>query len=205
MTGLERIIEEIGKEAEALAAASLQEAEGRASRIGREAEAACLSIAEEAEKEGQRRREAILRRRRSAAGMQKRQELLAVRQEQLDRLLREARESLYSLEEKKYFELLLSIAGRCVREGSGEIRFSPRDLERLPSDFEKRLKKLAAERGGSLEISEETCGDGGGFLLIYGGIEENCSFEAIFEEAGAELRDRLQKLLFPGRGGPDEK
>ena len=35
-----------------------------------------------------------------------------------------------------------------------------------------------------------------GFVLTYGGIEENCSFDAIFDSARETLQDKAQELLF---------
>ncbi len=35
-----------------------------------------------------------------------------------------------------------------------------------------------------------------GFILAYGGIEENCSIEAMFAEKRDELRDQVRKILF---------
>lgn len=207
MAGLDKIIEQIEKEAERSAAAILEEAEKQAASIREDAEAACRSIEQEAEEEGRRRAEEYLRRSRSSAGMQKRKELLAARQDVLEEMLKKALLSLYRLEDREYFDLLFSMAERHVREEEGEILFSAEDRKRLPGDFEKRLRKLAARRGGSLKISEKTCPAERGFLLVYGGIEENCSLEAVFEEARERLKDRLQELLFPRReeGKADEK
>ena len=36
----------------------------------------------------------------------------------------------------------------------------------------------------------------GGFILCYGGIEENCSFDAIFDSAREHLQDAVQRILF---------
>ena len=35
-----------------------------------------------------------------------------------------------------------------------------------------------------------------GFILIYGGIEENCSIDAMFAEKRDELLDQVRKILF---------
>ena len=36
----------------------------------------------------------------------------------------------------------------------------------------------------------------GGFILIYGGIEENCSLAAMFHAQKEEMADKLNSLLF---------
>ena len=36
----------------------------------------------------------------------------------------------------------------------------------------------------------------GGFVLVYGGIEENCSFEAMFAAQREKLQDQVHAFLF---------
>ena len=36
----------------------------------------------------------------------------------------------------------------------------------------------------------------GGFLLVYGGIEENCTISAVFASKREELSDQVNRLLF---------
>ena len=36
----------------------------------------------------------------------------------------------------------------------------------------------------------------GGFVLLYGGIEENCTFKAMFDSKKGELSDKVHVLLF---------
>lgn len=196
MTGLEKIIEQIRKEAGEAAAGILRSAEEQAAAIREEAEASCRAAEKAAEENGRREAEALLKKRRSAAEMKKKKELLAFRQEQMELVLRKARQSLRRLDEKTYFELLYRLAEPHVGSGRGRLLLSPEDRERLPRDFVKRLQKLAEGRGGSLEVADETRSIDGGCLLIYGGIEENCSFEAIFREAESRLKDRLREVLF---------
>ena len=78
----------------------------------------------------------------------------------------------------------------------GEIIFNAKDKERLPSDFATLLNQAASEKGGSLQISDQSCPIDGGFILTYDGIEENCSFNALFETNIEILQDQIQRLLF---------
>ena len=57
----------------------------------------------------------------------------------------------------------------------GEILFSQRDLDRLPSGFEQELAQ-ALPAGGSLKISREPRKIDGGFVLVYGGVEHALLF-----------------------------
>jgi V/A-type H+-transporting ATPase subunit E len=55
---------------------------------------------------------------------------------------------------------------------------------------------LADKKNASLIISENTVTIDGGFILKYGDVEENCSFDALFSSAKEELSDRVNAILF---------
>ena len=52
------------------------------------------------------------------------------------------------------------------------------------------------KEGAALTVSSETRDIDGGFVLTYGGIEENCSFDALFDSAHEMLQDKVQEILF---------
>ena len=81
-------------------------------------------------------------------------------------------------------------------EGEGTVYFSQADLDRLPAGLEERLNAAVREKNASLKISGESREIDGGFVLSYGGIEENCSFDAIFDSAREHLQDEVGKILF---------
>ena len=62
--------------------------------------------------------------------------------------------------------------------------------------FEDQLNAALKEKGAVLTVSEDTRDIDGGFVLTYGGIEENCSFEALFDSAHEVLQDKVQEILF---------
>jgi V/A-type H+-transporting ATPase subunit E len=71
------------------------------------------------------------------------------------------------------------------------------DKKRLPADIKDKLKGALTEKNGaSLTISEETVSFCGGFLLLYGDIEENCTFDALFAAAREELQDKINAFLY---------
>lgn len=78
----------------------------------------------------------------------------------------------------------------------GEICFSAADLGRLPEGFEAEVSKAAAAAGGSLKLSREGKNIENGFILIYGGIEENCTIAAMFDAKKDELSDIVHRLVF---------
>lgn len=75
----------------------------------------------------------------------------------------------------------------------GRAALLPRRPRAAAASFETSLAKSA---NGKLTVSRETRDIDGGFVLSYGGIEENCSIEALFYAARERLQDRVQELLF---------
>ena len=128
--------------------------------------------------------------------MRRKQALLAARQEVISAVLEKAYAAVLALEEEEYFGLLEKLLEKYVLPEEGEICFSRKDLERMPENFAGRIRTIAAEKGGSLTVSREPRGIDGGFLLVYGGIEENCTIKAVFRAKKEELSDRINRLLF---------
>ena len=56
--------------------------------------------------------------------------------------------------------------------------------------------KKAKEAGADLKISEEAAEIKNGFVLDFGGIEENCTFDALIDQNIEELQDKVKSLLF---------
>ena len=78
----------------------------------------------------------------------------------------------------------------------GEIYFSSEDLARMPADFEKKIKAAAKAKGGSLTLKKEPKAIADGFVLVYGGVEENCTLKALFDAKKDELQDKVNAILF---------
>lgn len=196
MTGLDKIINQIEEEAKSSADKILEDANAQAESVLAEADAACKEIEEAAVAKALAAREDILKKSRSTAQMERKKALLSAKLEVISQIIDQARSSLYALDDKAYFELIIRMIGKFALAQKGEIRFSARDLGRLPAGFEKSVQAAAAKNGGELTVSQEACEIAGGFILVYGGIEENCSFEAIFTAERESLQDKVHTLLF---------
>ena len=112
-------------------------------------------------------------------------------------MLDKSYDRLLNMEDSQYFSLVEKMVDRFALAKSGEICFSNKDLGRMPADFEEKIRKAAARRGGELSLSKKSCPIDGGFILVYGGVEENCSFKALLNAQRDELSDRIHSLLFP--------
>ena len=196
MSGLDKMKARILEEAQSTA----REIIGKAKA---DADAAVQAAEESAEAEAA---EILARARRDAADygmrvdssmdMQRKQALLAAKQEVLGGVLKAAYDAVMDLDDEKYFEMLEKLLEKNTLPEAGEIRFSAKDLGRMPAGFPDRIKNIAASKGGSLTVSEKPEKMDGGFLLVYGGIEENCTISAVFASKREELSDQVNRLLF---------
>lgn len=190
MSGIDQILEHIGNEAEENAKRILDSAAVEADRI----RAAEKEEAERLEKQISKQSEldvaAASKRVQSAAELKEKRMILEAKQKEIDSVLSAATEKLCGLEEKEYFEVLEKMIQRYSTGQSGEIKFSEKDLGRMPAAF----KKTIAASG--LTLSDEAVSINGGFILDYGEIEENCSFEALIHASKEALQDKIGQILF---------
>ena len=196
MTGLEKIVQEILNEAESAAGQAVSAAEREAAGIEKEAGESSGRQAEEIIRDSKEAAAEILKRAQSSAELKKRQKVLQAKQEMIRDVIEKARQTLTGLPDGPYFDVILKVASKAALPQEGEMILSPKDRGRVPANFAARLEETARARGGSLKISEETRDLNGGFILVYGGVEENCSFDALFEAERERLTDRVNELLF---------
>ena len=178
-------------------ALTLAQAEEEAAQIAQEARSRGEARAQEIANQTKEQAKSIQSRAESAAALQKRQSVLAAKQAIIHELLEKSRQTMETLPAAEYFANLLKLIRRYALPQEGEILFSQRDLDRLPSGFEQELAQ-ALPAGGSLKVSREPRKIDGGFVLVYGGVEQNCSFAALFDAAKDRLQDKLHALLFAG-------
>ena len=204
MTGLEKILTQIGDEAAAGAKLKLDEAQRAADEITAAArqkgEKQAAAIAESSRlAAGDARANAE-----SAAALLKRKELLKVKQELISEVIAKAKERLLALPDDEYFDVILKMVSKFSLPGKGTIIFNKRDLARMPLSFAVKLEAAAILRGGILVPSKETRDIDGGFVLCYDddshtegySIEQNCSIEAMFYSAREILQDKVNEALF---------
>ena len=194
MAGLEKIIQSIDERAAAAESEILQDAQKRADAI----RAAGQQDAQKAYKKAMKQTEAELDRqlenaKSSAAGVSARK-VLRFKVEQVQDVLRQVRQRLHDLPEPEYFRLILSLIRQNRAKGEGVLYFGERDLKRLPADFETVLKKEMPEN--SFRIARQAADIADGFILQYGDIEQNCTFDAILEEKSDEMKDLISQTLF---------
>lgn len=196
MTGLDKIISQILDDAGKEADGTLKKAKCEAEEIIRQSNEECQRALEEGRIKLSAERAAYRERMQSSAELKKRQAVLLAKQQVIGRMLDRAYEALLSRESADYFELIQKMLTTFVLAKQGEIYFSGRDLDRMPEGFESVIQAAAAEKGGSLKLSDEPKNIDGGFILVYGGVEENCTFKALLAARKDELSDKVHELLF---------
>lgn len=195
MTGLEKILDGISAEGLAAAKSVTDKAEREAAALraeaAREAEAECREIAKRAKVNAQ----ALLARSQSGADLAHRRALLRAKDEIIRDVLAKSRTRLQALPADGYFSALVRLAAKTAHEGEGTLYLNAADLARMPARFSADLAE-ALGPGRSLSLASEARDIDGGFILGYGGVEENCSLEAIWRAGQEGLQDLVQKILF---------
>ena len=196
MAGLDKIIGEIHAESDGPIREVLDRAQKEAAQIRSEAEKKAGDSVERIRRESDARLADSKSRAQSAAALTKRQLLLQEKQNLIGEVLEKAKETFLALPEAEYFDTLLALLKKNALSEQGEILLNERDRKRLPADFEKKAEEAAKAKGGSLRISEKTREIDGGLILVYEGIEQNCSVDALFETNIEMLQDKIQNILF---------
>lgn len=193
MSGIDKIIGQIEEDTRAVCEGITAQADAKAARIIAEAEKQAEYIRSSSEEKLASAVLDIKKRGDSAAELEERKTLLYTKQSIISDMLAIGIERVKSLPDDEYFALILRMIAKYSLPQDGVIRFGRRDADRLPAGF---IKEANAVSNGKLVLSDECAAIGAGFILIYGGIEENCSFDAIFAGEDEVLKDKAGKLLF---------
>jgi V/A-type H+-transporting ATPase subunit E len=194
MTGLESILLTIEQDARENAKHTVDTAKQEAEKILSQARLEADAQKDEAGQACGAKAKELMDRARSAAQLQQRRELLSVKQELISQVIQEAKQQLADLPAENYFEVLLKLAEKYATQSGGTMLLSSRDLGRLPASFQEQL---SARTGKNITIGQEAASISNGFLLLYGGIDINCSFDALFEDLWEVLQDKVHAILFP--------
>lgn len=167
-----------------------------------EAEKANAEVMAEAEKKAKTREKEIAEKNikklaqvkassKSRAELEIRNALLKQRRIEIDKTVDALLDHLNNLSDDEYFEAIYKLAAQLSGK-SGEIMLNSRDLQRLPSDFENRLKNSGLDTA----VSEHPADIFGGFILKSGNIEENMDFSALINARRDEIEDLINSQLF---------
>jgi V/A-type H+-transporting ATPase subunit E len=196
MDGLGKIKSHITAVAQENAAALKRDAEGQAERILEKAKAEAAKITENAGEETEKEAEKTLQRYQSMADTTRKQAFLSSKQSMISACIAKAKDLILGQDDASYFAMIAKLLGEKLQAKDGILYLSGKDKSRLPEGFLQKITSEAAAKGGTLKVSDEAVDIDGGFVLAYGGIDENCSVSALFEEHAEELSDIVGKMLF---------
>lgn len=196
MTGLEKILAAIESEADEKASEILQNADNETKNYLDEAasstEAECAQIIES----GKAKASVIERIAASGAELEGKKLLLTARREIIGDVIDRALEALRALPDDQYFDVLSRLAVYYAEKGEGEMLLSEKDKARLPQGFMESVNRKLSEKNAVLKVAHDTRETGGGFVLCYGGIEINCTFDALVDGRREQLGDKLGRYIF---------
>lgn len=196
MSGLDKIVEEILRQAEAEAENILKDADRHCDSYMSDVHKSVQEEIDKLNKKALADRTLYDEKTRSGGEFMERNALLKAKQQCISDVMDKALEKIKQLPVEEYFELIKKILKANVQSGDGIMKLNENDLNRIPSDFETMINDIAAESKGTLKISKDALNIGDGFVLIYGDVEENCTFKALFSANIDKLKDIANKELF---------
>lgn len=191
------ITEKIISDAREAASQALREASERADMIRQESEATIEEqrnqAVSKARREGEELRERMLR----MAELDQRKENLAMKRDIISEVFGEVIRMMTDMppeSARPYIKGLLLASA----DGDEEIIASARDQGLYDYSFlaEVNSALIASGRLGQLKLSPERRSLAGGFILIKGGVEKNCTFESIVEQMRPSLELDTANALF---------
>ena len=193
MTGLEKILSQIEYESDDRCRAIIDDANKKADIIIQNANVQASSIIDEISGQTTKKLENMQQSAVSSAELAKSKILLKSKLDIIDDMLKKSLGEIKNLPDEEYFEIIKTLIIKNAKSGEGVLCISKKDKERLPKGFvdsvNKELTSGSIALGDGIDISA-------GFILVYGDIDINCSFDAIAKEKRDELKDALNTLLF---------
>lgn len=187
----------------------LDDAQGRAESIKTEASEKAEAVISEAKDRAERRKEHLLEQARKMAAEQKgriigmaqmegRKEILSAKQEMIGEAFQKALDELIAQDDDAYLSIIRELILEMAETGTETVIFNSRDREKITDQFWNETNKSLTDSGkkGELELSRESRAIRGGFILHRGGVEINCSFEALLARKRDELEYEVAELLF---------
>lgn len=188
MTGADKIIETITQDGAAASEEILAAAKQQAQAILAQAKAQAAQASREALEQAQAKAAFEEEAAHARAPITEKRALLQAKNEVIAQVITSAAARLNALPAAEYFAVLAKLAAQHAQPGHGAMRLSQRDLERLPADFAAAL--------ADIEISPQPADIANGFVLAYGDIEQNCTFDALIAAQLDDIKDALNNFIF---------
>lgn len=198
MKGTEKIIAHIRADGDAEAKKIIDAASKQAEEKRAESFKAALSEYEKLMQAGNAECEDILSGSRRIAEMEAKKSVLSVKQEMISAAFDAAREEIVNMPRDKYTQFLARMAAEAAASGMEAIVLNARDKAEVGKSVCKAANELLSAKGtpGKLTVSEDTADISGGVIVRFGGIETNCSIDALIRQRRSGLSTEVAAALF---------
>lgn len=198
MKGTEKIIAHIRADGDAEAKKIIDAASKQAEEKRAESFKAALSEYEKLMQAGNAECEDILSGSRRIAEMEAKKSVLSVKQEMISAAFDAAREEIVNMPRDKYTQFLARMATEAAASGMEEIVLNARDKAEVGKSVCKAANELLSAKGtpGKLTVSEDTADISGGVIVRFGGIETNCSIDALIRQRRSGLSTEVAAAMF---------
>lgn len=198
MKGTEKIIAHIRADGDAEAKKIIDAASKQAEEKRAESFKAALSEYEKLMQAGNAECEDILSGSRRIAEMEAKKSVLSVKQEMISAAFDAAREEIVNMPRDKYTQFLARMAAEAAVSGMEEIVLNARDKAEVGKSVCKAANELLSAKGtpGKLTVSEDTADISGGVIVRFGGIETNCSIDALIRQRRSGLSTEVAVAMF---------
>lgn len=193
MSGIEKIIEQIESDSNNRVDEIISSAEEEAREIISKAENSANESCQTIKAEYEQKCSSAIERAESQGNLIKRRAILKEKQRIITETIDKAHNRLLNMKDEEYFSMILKMIEKYSYNENGEIFFNKKDLDRMPLLFTTKISKASNKK---LKLNNKPVDIDGGFILVYGGIEENCSFNAIFNDNSEMLQDKVYNTLF---------
>lgn len=193
MSGIDKIIQQIEADTDKVCDSVIGAAQQKADAIVAAAQKEADQITADGKDQTAARVVDIKKRGDSAADLEEKRVMLYTKQQIISTMLGEGLAAAKALPDDEYFTLLIKMVEKYSQPGDGVIFFGEKDKNRLPAGYIDRLNQAAK---GKITLADDVVPIEAGFVLQYGGVEQNCSFDAIFAGEAENLSDRAGRLLF---------
>lgn len=194
MSGLDKIIETIDGSFEQSCDDAIAEAKKQADDIIKKAEAQAEQTKAELLALSRQGFERDYARSVASFEAEEKRKLLYAKVKTADGVISKAMRKIKELPCGRYFDLCFKLFEKYFDGGDCAMLFSPEDVTRMPQDF----KQAVAQKAGQSKVDIRGDGEikGGGFVLNFGEIRENCTFDALLENKADRIKDRVFAALF---------
>lgn len=198
MKGTEKIIAHIRADGDAEVKRILDEASKQAEEKRAESFKTALAEYEKLMQAGNAECEDILSGSRRIAEMEAKKSVLSVKQEMVSAAFDAARDEIVNMPRDKYTQFLARMAAEAATDGTEEIVLNAADKAELGKAVCKAANELLQAKGvpGKLTVSEDTADISGGVIVRFGGIETNCSIDALIRQNRSGLSTEVAAALF---------